>query len=58
MNDKQVSDTWKRGDPYEQYVGRWSRRVAPSGPVLNFVPEQLIARTWAIRASAPKPMNG
>lgn len=24
-----VSDTWQRGDPYEQYVGRWSRRVAP-----------------------------
>jgi SAM-dependent methyltransferase len=29
MDHKQVSDTWKRGDPYEQYVGRWSRRVAP-----------------------------
>jgi SAM-dependent methyltransferase len=24
-----VSDTWERGDPYELYVGRWSRRVAP-----------------------------
>jgi SAM-dependent methyltransferase len=24
-----VSDTWERGSPYEQYVGRWSRRVAP-----------------------------
>ena len=24
-----VSDTWKRGSPYEQYVGRWSRQVAP-----------------------------
>jgi SAM-dependent methyltransferase len=24
-----VSDTWEQGDPYEQYVGRWSRRVAP-----------------------------
>jgi SAM-dependent methyltransferase len=23
------SDTWERGDPYERYVGRWSRRVAP-----------------------------
>lgn len=22
-------DTWERGDPYERYVGRWSRRVAP-----------------------------
>ena len=26
---KQVSDTWESGSPYEQYVGRWSRRVAP-----------------------------
>jgi ubiquinone/menaquinone biosynthesis C-methylase UbiE len=26
---RQVSDTWERGDPYEQYVGRWSRQVAP-----------------------------
>jgi SAM-dependent methyltransferase len=26
---KSVSDTWERGDPYERYVGRWSRRVAP-----------------------------
>src|SRR5512145_2332529 len=24
-----VSDTWKRGSPYERYVGRWSRQVAP-----------------------------
>jgi len=29
MADKQVSDTWERGSPYEQYVGRWSRRIAP-----------------------------
>jgi len=29
MAHKQVSDTWERGDPYERYVGRWSRRVAP-----------------------------
>lgn len=29
MDQRQVSDTWERGDPYEQYVGRWSRRVAP-----------------------------
>jgi SAM-dependent methyltransferase len=26
---RKVSDTWERGDPYEAYVGRWSRRVAP-----------------------------
>lgn len=24
-----ISDSWDRGDPYERYVGRWSRRVAP-----------------------------
>jgi len=29
MDHRRVSDTWERGDPYEQYVGRWSRRVAP-----------------------------
>ena len=30
MTTRQVSDTWERGDPYEAYVGRWSRRVAPA----------------------------
>lgn len=29
MDRKHVSDTWERGSPYEQYIGRWSRRVAP-----------------------------
>jgi SAM-dependent methyltransferase len=29
MGRKQVSDTWERGSLYEQYVGQWSRRVAP-----------------------------
>jgi Methylase involved in ubiquinone/menaquinone biosynthesis len=29
VDHKHVSDTWERGSPYEQYVGRWSRRVAP-----------------------------
>lgn len=29
MAHTQVSDTWERGSPYEQYVGRWSRQVAP-----------------------------
>lgn len=24
-----MPDTWELGDPYERYVGRWSRRVAP-----------------------------
>ena len=29
MDPKQVSDTWESGSPYERYVGRWSREVAP-----------------------------
>jgi SAM-dependent methyltransferase len=29
MTRRQVSDTWESGEPYEAYVGRWSRRVAP-----------------------------
>jgi SAM-dependent methyltransferase len=29
MSQTSVSDTWERGSPYEQYIGRWSRQVAP-----------------------------
>jgi SAM-dependent methyltransferase len=29
MIRKPVSDNWVHGSPYEDYVGRWSRRVAP-----------------------------
>ena len=29
MDQKHVSDIWERGSAYEQYVGRWSRQVAP-----------------------------
>jgi SAM-dependent methyltransferase len=29
VKGRSVSDTWEWGDPYAQYVGRWSRRVAP-----------------------------
>lgn len=25
-----MSDTWERGDAYDLYVGRWSRRIAPA----------------------------
>jgi SAM-dependent methyltransferase len=25
----EISDSWNKGDPYERYVGRWSRLVAP-----------------------------
>jgi len=30
MGAGRVADTWERGNPYECYVGRWSRRVAPA----------------------------
>jgi SAM-dependent methyltransferase len=29
MSTGPVSDTWERGSPYERYIGRWSRKVAP-----------------------------
>lgn len=29
MAQTRISDTWERGSPYEQYVGRWSRQLAP-----------------------------
>lgn len=29
MRNEALSDAWERGDPYEQYIGRWSRRIAP-----------------------------
>jgi len=38
-----VSDTWERGDPYERYVGRWSRRLAPRFLSWLAVPE---GRRW------------
>ncbi len=28
MTQSHLSDGWDRGDPYERYIGRWSRRVA------------------------------
>lgn len=29
MSTGNISEAWGRGDAYEQYVGRWSRQVAP-----------------------------
>ena len=29
MNDGELADRWDQGDPYENYVGRWSRKIAP-----------------------------
>lgn len=35
MANKHVSDSWERGNPYEQYVGRWSRQLA--APFLSWL---------------------
>jgi len=35
MADRSVPDAWERGSPYEQYVGRWSRKIAP--PFLSWL---------------------
>ncbi|HYD76379.1 class I SAM-dependent methyltransferase [Ramlibacter sp.] len=43
MNAKPVSDTFQQGAPYERYVGRWSRRVAPL--FLDWL-DQRPARRW------------
>lgn len=43
MAQKEVSDTWQRGSPYERYVGRWSRQVAP--PFLSWLAMES-ARRW------------
>jgi len=29
MDQEPAGDVWEQGSPYERYVGRWSRRVAP-----------------------------
>jgi ubiquinone/menaquinone biosynthesis C-methylase UbiE len=29
MDQPRIADTWERGNPYERYIGRWSRQVAP-----------------------------
>lgn len=44
MSPEPVPDTWERGSPYEQYIGRWSRRVAP--PFLAWLAVPAGAR-WA-----------
>ena len=43
MAHAQVSDQWERGTPYERYVGRWSRRVAPHFLAWLDIP---IGRRW------------
>ena len=29
MDSRQIPDSWERGDSYERFIGRWSRKVAP-----------------------------
>ncbi|MEO7854534.1 MAG: class I SAM-dependent methyltransferase [Rubrivivax sp.] len=43
MAEGQVSDTWERGNAYEQYVGRWSRQVAPAFLARLRIP---VGRRW------------
>src|SRR5690242_10409789 len=28
-SEHRVPDTWERANPYERYIGRWSRGIAP-----------------------------
>jgi hypothetical protein len=39
-----VSDTWEQGDPYEQYIGQWSRRLALDADARSRLRELLRAR--------------
>jgi SAM-dependent methyltransferase len=39
MAEKHLSDTWEHGDPYEQYMGRWSRQIAPRFLTWLSIPE-------------------
>src|SRR5512144_2219263 len=43
MTPAKASDNWERGEPYERYVGRWSRLVAPRFLSWLSVPAQ---RRW------------
>lgn len=43
MDKRQPSDNWQLGNPYERYVGRWSRRIAP--PFLSWL-NALPAKRW------------
>src|SRR5690606_19869073 len=38
-----VADAWERANPYEQYIGRWSRKIAPL--FLAWL-EQPVGRRW------------
>lgn len=43
MAPHRLADAWQQGAPYERYVGRWSRRVAPRFVAWLAVPPQ---RRW------------
>lgn len=43
MRTRPVSDTWERGSPCEQYIGRWSREIAP---LLLAWPDPPADRCW------------
>lgn len=52
MAHEQRLDTWDHGSHYEQYVGRWSRRVAPSEGFLEAARENLGGRVALHQGSA------
>lgn len=60
MSHNQISDSWERGSAYDQYVGRWSRQLAPLFlswlrlPVMADGSISLTARAWAARATVAK----
>ena len=35
MAEPRIHDNWQQGDPYDRYIGRWSRQVAP--PFLSWL---------------------
>lgn len=43
MSNQTLSDSWERGSPYEQYIGRWSRKLAPK--FLSWL-DQPAGRAW------------
>jgi hypothetical protein len=55
MESKSVADSWERGNPYEDYVGRWSRRVAPAFLSWLNIPS---GRRWRGPRRAVAPRSG
>ena len=60
MANPPLSDTWERGSPYEQYIGRWSRQVAPAFLAWLAMPAGRAGWTWVAgpaRCAPPSSMQ-